>query len=91
MNGHTYKALVEAGVVRLSAATGRPAWWAEGGGTNRGALSANYNAIYGGWVMVEAANEGGAEHTGPLGFPSHRVHSKEFLLLIDMALWWATR
>lgn len=79
-------------VQTIAVGTGRPVSWYKDlptGGTNVGALSADYSSIYGGWQLVECVSEGGAESLGPCGMPRPRYPTAEFIRMLEIAAWWA--
>lgn len=81
------KQQVTAYLQALAVIHGRPEWWNDDGSTNKGAIGADFNTIYGGWVLTECCSISGGETLGPLGFPRHRVGSQHFLELLEVATY----
>jgi len=84
--------LIKRLVQTIAVGTGRPTSWFKDlptGGTNPGALSADYNSTYGGWQLTECISETGAETLGPCGMPRERYPTAEFIRLLTVAAWWA--
>lgn len=86
MANRSQRETVDKLVRQLAKQTGRPEEWWNGGSANKGALYADHNSVYGGWVLHEAHNEGGAVNMGILGFPRERLPLKSFVYLLHMAI-----